>query len=152
MHMLMATNAAQLSDEVTIYTNGDESVATQSSSLAKAPIKTDARKIARLVNGDSAIILEFTDGSTKEEKFLAHHPQTVVQGPFIEQLGITTTPTGEIAADSPTYQTSVRGVFAAGDCITPYKAVNGAVASGCNAAVACATQIQGEKYGLPAMF
>lgn len=104
LHMVTAANAAQLSDELAIYRNGDESVTTQLAPITKAPFKIDARKIVRLVdNSEPAVTVEFADGSTKEEKFLVHHPQTKIQGPFAEQLGIAITPTGEISADPPTY-------------------------------------------------
>jgi hypothetical protein len=153
IHMVMATNAAALSDEVTVYTNGDDNIAIQLAPIAKAPFKIEVRKIARLIdNGSSSVTIEFTDGSTNEEKFLVHSPKTTVQGPFIEQLGLATTPTGDILASPPAYQTSVRGVFAAGDCITPYKAADAAIASGCNVGVACSAQLQLEEHGLAPMF
>lgn len=150
--MVMAANAAQLSDEVTLYTHGDDNVTAQITPLVKAPFKIDARKIQRLIdNGGASVTIEFIDGSTKEETFLVHNPKTTVQGPFIEQLGLDLTPTGDILANPPFFQTSVRGVFAAGDCITPYKATPAAIASGCNAAVATTAQMQAEKHGLPSM-
>ena len=151
--MVLAANAAQLSDNVTLYTNGDDDVATELATLAKAPFKIDSRKIKRFIdNNGSSLMIEFTDGTAKEETFLVHSPKTTVQGSFAEQLGVAFTPTGDILATPPFFQTSVRGVFAAGDCITPYKATPAAIASGCNAAVASTVQLQAEKHGLPAMF
>lgn len=55
-------------------------------------------------------------------------------------------------ANLPMYQTSVRGIFAAGDSITPYKVVAGAISSGCNAAVGASTQLLVEKYRYHPMF
>lgn len=153
IQLVVAANAAQLSEEVTLYTHGEESVAEQLTSLVKAPFKIDSRKIKRLIdNGGSSVTIEFTDGATKEEKFLVHNPKTTVQGPFVEQLGLALTPTGDIVAAPPFYQTSVRGVFAAGDCITPYKATPAAIASGCNAGVASTAQMQAEKHGMQPLF
>ncbi|CCD49859.1 hypothetical protein BofuT4_P095670.1 [Botrytis cinerea T4] len=153
IHMVIAANAAQLSDEVTLYTHGDEALAEQLSPLAKAPFKIDTRKIQRLVdNGGSSITIQFTHGSVKEEAFFVHNPKTTVQGPFIEQLGLDVSPTGDILAPPPFHQTSVRGVFAAGDCITPYKATPAAIASGCNSAVALTAQLQAEKHSFPPLF
>lgn len=94
-------------------------------------------------------LLEFEDGTTKQEKFLVHQPLTVPSGPFVQQLGLTTSPMGDIQAEAPFHQTSVRGVFAAGDCITPYKVIPGAISSGCNAAVGGSTQLQSELHGFP---
>ena len=149
-----AENAAQLSNEVTIYTHGNEELAGQIESAVHGTFKVDSRPIKRLVDvGEgNCVKVEFTDGSCKEEAFLVHNPQTTVQGPFVAQLGITTSPMGDVTADAPMHQTSVRGVFAAGDCITPYKVIPGAISSGCNAAVAVSTQLQSEKYGQAPMF
>jgi pyruvate/2-oxoglutarate dehydrogenase complex dihydrolipoamide dehydrogenase (E3) component len=61
-------------------------------------------------------------------------------------LNLTSSQTGDIKADAPAFQTSERGVFAAGDCVTPYKVIPHAIMSGNFAAVAAATQLQAEKY------
>lgn len=147
-----AENAAQLSGEVTIYTHGNEDLATQLESIVLGTFKVDSRPIRRLVEEGQCVTVEFTDGSRKEEAFLVHNPQTTVQGSFVSQLRITTTPMGDISADAPMHQTNIRGVFAAGDCITPYKVIPGAISSGCNAAVTVCTQLQAEKYGQAPMF
>ncbi|KAI0385081.1 hypothetical protein F5Y04DRAFT_269031 [Hypomontagnella monticulosa] len=154
--MHMAGNAAQLSGEVTLYTHGNDDMTTQLNGIVapESNFRVEPRRIKRLSENTQAnsVIVEFEDGSSKEEKFLVHNPMTSVQGPFVDQLGISLTPMGDIAADAPMHQSSVRGVFAAGDCITPYKVTAGAISSGCNAAVAASTQLQAEKYGLPPMF
>ena len=146
----MAENAAQLTSTVTIYTNGAEQVAAdiQASKGPNPAFHVDARPIARFIKESKAadVTLEFEDGSRKTEAFLVHNPLTHVKGPFAEQLNLEVTPTGDVVANAPFHQTSVRGVFAAGDSITPYKVVPGAISSGCNAAVAAATQLQAEIY------
>ncbi|KAF3067453.1 Bifunctional thioredoxin reductase/thioredoxin [Daldinia childiae] len=154
MAVHMAENAAQLSDSVTLYTHGNDEMATHLNTIANSKFKVEPRQIKRLRDNAQAnsVIVEFVDGSSKEEKFLVHNPQTSVQGPFVSQLGVALTPMGDIQADAPVHQSSVRGVFAAGDCITPYKVTPGAISSGCNAAVAASTQLQAEKYGQPPMF
>lgn len=153
LNMVIAANAAQLSDEVTLYTHGDEEIAAKLSPLAKSPFKIDTRKIERFIdNNGSSVTIEFADGSFKEETFLVHNPQNKVQGPFIKQLGLDVSPTGDILAPPPFHQTSVRGVFAAGDCITPFKATPAAIASGCNSAVALTAQLQAEKHSLTPLF
>ncbi|KAL7619652.1 hypothetical protein AAE478_010193 [Parahypoxylon ruwenzoriense] len=150
----MAENAAQLSDTVTLYTNGNRDMAVQLNPIVNSRFEVEPRQIKRLINNtaaDSATV-EFTDGSSKEEKFLVHNPQTTIQGPLVDQLGIATTAMGDISAQAPIYQTSVRGVFAAGDCVTPYKVIPGALSSGCNAGVMASVQLQAEKYGHVPMF
>lgn len=112
----------------------------------------EARLIKRLTKAEhdvQAVKVEFEDGTEKEEKFLVSRPLTVPGGQFVQQLGLATTPMGDIQAGAPFHQTSVRGIFAAGDCITPYKVIPGAMSSGCNAAVGASTQIQAEMHGLP---
>ncbi|KAI1453654.1 FAD/NAD(P)-binding domain-containing protein [Annulohypoxylon moriforme] len=155
MVMHMAENAAQLSDSVTLYTHGNDDLTKQLVTVTNnSKFKVEPRRIKRLVgNADvDSVTVEFEDGSSKWEKFLVHNPQTSVQGPFVEQLGVALTQMGDVQADAPVHQTSVRGVFAAGDCITPYKVTAGAISSGCNAAVAASTQLQAEKYGQAPMF
>lgn len=160
-----ASNAAQFSDSVTIYTNGSEELSVQLNSILASGVqkfKTDSRKISRLnlieTNGNpTGIKLDFSDGSSATESFLVNNPFTQIKGPFATQLGVEIAPTpvpgiGDIVANPPFYQTSVRGVFAAGDSTTPYKAVSGAIASGCSAAVAASTQLLSEKYGHHALF
>jgi thioredoxin reductase len=144
----MTDNAAQLSKKVTIFTNGSEDVAGQIQAMCpNSPFKIDSREISHLEDRQGGIGIHFSDGSSEEVSFLVHNPLTVPQGPFVKQLGLTLSQTGDIQADAPGYQTSVRGVFAAGDCISPFKVVPHAIASGNFAAVAAATQLQAEKYG-----
>lgn len=157
----MALNAAQLTETVTIYTHGDEAVAAElqpSVNALKASVfSIETRKIRRIFekqqqNGgheykDSAtVVVEFEDGASREEKFLVHNPQVTPQGGFVEQLGLGVTPGGDIQADGPFWATTVPGVYAVGDCSTPYKVIPSAISSGCNAAVAAAAEIQAAKY------
>lgn len=153
-----------MSSKVTIYTHGSQELSAQ---LVEAlgdgdkKFHIDSRTISSLVveEDKNAIKLLFSDGTSATESFLVHNPFTQVKGPFAEQLGIEVTPSpipgleiGDIAVSPPTYQTNVRGAFAAGDCITPYKVVPGAISSGCNAAVAASSQLLAEKYGHHPMF
>lgn len=147
----MAQNAAQLSETVTIYTNGDDAVRSELgpmvSALVESKFSVEARKIKRIsAKGEASVTVEFEDGSSREEKFLVHNPETKAQGPFVEQLGLEVTPAGDIKADGPFWGTSVAGVYAVGDCSTPYKVIPSAITSGCNAAVAVAAELQAVKY------
>lgn len=152
-----AANAAQLAGRVTLYANGDKALAAGLKTAARkqAGWTVEPRKIRRLAaaatgeeGGESdSVAVEFEDGSSRREKFLVNQPLTVPGGPFVGQLGLATSPLGDIQADPPFHQTTVRGVFAAGDCMTPNKVVPTAIASGSNAAVGASTQLQSEKYG-----
>ncbi|RYP71640.1 hypothetical protein DL770_008097 [Monosporascus sp. CRB-9-2] len=72
----MAENAAQLSDEVTIYTHGNEELTAQLKPLVRSTFKVENRPIKRLlgIEGGARVKVEFTDGTCKEEKFLVHNP------------------------------------------------------------------------------
>ncbi|KAJ4293246.1 hypothetical protein N0V90_008528 [Kalmusia sp. IMI 367209] len=148
----MAQNAAQLTAKVTLYTNGDDAVETELKPIVSAFVPSkfsvEARKIKRFSGADTGdfVTVEFEDGTSKIEKFLVHNPQTTAQGSLVTQLGLAITPMGDIQADGPFYQTSVPGVYAVGDCSTPYKVVPSSITSGCNAAVAASTEIQAAKY------
>ncbi|KAJ5711095.1 Thioredoxin reductase GliT-like protein [Penicillium malachiteum] len=151
-----AENAAQLSDSVTIYTHGSEELATKlDTELSKGDknFKVDTRVIARIhMESSKSIRLEFADGSSATETFLVHNPSTTVNGPFFEQLSeeMTASPhTGisDIAADPPGFQTNVRGVFVAGDSMTPYKVIPNAIYSVNRAGVGASAQLLAEKYG-----
>lgn len=152
MGLYLAGNAAQLSDKVTLYTHGNQEFATRLTphvESATANFKVDSRQIKCFVDNGTSLTIEFADGSAKQETFLVHNPKTGVNGAFVEQLGLDVSPAGDVQAAAPYFQTSVRGVFAAGDIVSPYKATNAAISSGCGATVAAIAQLQAEKYGIP---
>ncbi|KAK2597542.1 hypothetical protein N8I77_012321 [Diaporthe amygdali] len=146
-----AANAAQLARRVTLYAHGDKALAAGLKAAAKkqAEWTVEPRRIRRLAAAEGeSVTVDFEDGTaSRTEKFLVNQPLTVPGGPFVGQLGLATSPLGDIQAEPPFHQTSVRGVFAAGDCMTPNKVVPTAIASGSNAAVGASTQLQSEKYG-----
>ncbi|KAK7995847.1 FAD/NAD(P)-binding domain-containing protein [Apiospora marii] len=145
----MALNAAQLTEKVTLYTNGDDAVTADvtaaTASLLPSKFSVEPRQIYQLRRGNEdtdSVTVAFADGTIKTEKFLVHNPATVAQGPF-------TTEAGDIRADYPFWQTSVPGVYAVGDCSTPYKVTPSSITSGCNAAVAVCAELQAAKYTKP---
>lgn len=145
-----AENASQLSQKVTIYTHGNDSLTSALGAMTsrKDEWSIEPRIIENLSAGPSnSAVVEFEDGTSKPEKFLVSQPLTVPGGSFVSQLGLATTQLGDIQAEAPYHQTSLRGVFAAGDCMTPYKVTPGAISSGCNAAVGISMQLQAEKHG-----
>ncbi|KAE8132442.1 hypothetical protein BDV38DRAFT_297025 [Aspergillus pseudotamarii] len=149
-------SASQLAKKVTIYTNGAEELGAQIilalTDKDKSCIMVNNTPIKQLTYTRSLIYLELADGTTKEETFLVHNPDTTVKGPLAAQLGLELTPMGDINAAPPLFQTSIRGVFAAGDCVTPYKVIAGAISSGCNAAVAASAQLLAEKHNHQPLF
>ena len=156
MALHVARQAAALSNKVTIYTNGAEEVAKDISAGfgATAVMAVDPRKIVRLEKQPTkaAVRLIFEDGSEKVEGFLAHTPQTKPRGPFVEQLGLEQTPSADIKAGPPFFETSVKGVFAAGDSCGMMKNVPNAVFSGSLAGMGASFQITANSLGQKPLF
>lgn len=165
-----ARQALRMSDRVTLYTNGNELLAKELATAldgtpTPTPMTVEPRKIARLAKGPerAQVTIHFLDGddsssSSKTEAFLAHKPKTKLRSSGLaRQLGLelllAPTGTGTTVKVSPPFnQTSVRGVFAAGDCATPLQTVTAALYSGTCAGGGAPLQIQAETYNQPALF
>ncbi|GES62225.1 thioredoxin reductase GliT [Aspergillus terreus] len=149
----LARMAQRLSEMVTVYTNGNEQLVAEIQRAAESSINTtpwlkfDARRIRRFEKGaiSQTVVVHFGEtDKPKVEGFLVYNPQTEVNGPLAKQLALTMTEGGDIQTTSPFHETSVPGVFAVGDCATPFKAVTPAVAMGSQAAGGLVAQLQAE--------
>jgi gliotoxin/aspirochlorine biosynthesis thioredoxin reductase len=152
----MARNGAQLSDAVTIYTNGStkRAEAFEAATVAKEPFKADSRRIKKFELGPTGtgVLITFEDGSTRSEGFLACKPVMRLRNGYLaEQLGLDTTPQGDIKVIPPFGETSVPGVFAAGDNSSTFKMVSNAIHSGALAASGVASHVQSRLYGTTGM-
>ena len=92
-----ARQALRIVDQVTLYTNGIEQLAGELKAgldAAPAPISVNLKKITMLVKAPerACIILQFDDGTSTPETFLAHKPKTKVRGDLAQQLGCTLRP------------------------------------------------------------
>ena len=154
----LARNVLQLMPEVVIYTCGSEELALElmdkiknSRSNKLPPMVVDSRTIVRLERGKatkSEVILHFKDGGTATESFLAHKPQSVsAAAELATQLGIEMTPQGDLKADAPFFETTVKGVFVAGDSNPTMKFVNSSMFTGGTVGSALAAQVQQERWG-----
>lgn len=76
--------------------------------------------------------------------FLLHKPATEQPNNLADQLGVELTEQGDIKVTAPFNETSVRGVFATGDCASMLKNVVGAMYSGTCAGAGVGSQIQGK--------
>ncbi|KAI3554831.1 hypothetical protein CABS03_08269 [Colletotrichum abscissum] len=141
----IAYMARPLGKKVTIYTHGNETLASEIGAMANNPFTIDTRKITSMrmatSSGEHSTSVTLTlsgrqDGGEEEvtEGFLAHAPFTRPNGPFVEQLGLETAENGDIKTAAPFGETSVPGVYAVGDCGNMVKAVATAAASGALAA------------------
>ncbi|KAM3550533.1 hypothetical protein ARSEF4850_008299 [Beauveria asiatica] len=113
--------------------------------ISHAPRLND-RDIASLTLGpqSSGTTISFADGSSVQEAFLAHKPPTKLNGPFAAQLRVELTPAGDVKVTPPFGATSLKGVYAAGDCATAMKNAMPAMHMGTFAGVGIALDLQAE--------
>ncbi|KAI8632627.1 putative thioredoxin reductase glit-like protein [Xylariaceae sp. FL1651] len=144
----LARAAKQLADKVTIYTGGASDLAEALNGALKenekSSIVTDTRTIAELEKASSGtdVTIHFSDGSSAREVFLVHRPKTELNGPFAQQLALELTPQGDIQTTPPFGETSVPGVFAAGDCASMGKIVANAISTGAFAGAGATAKLQ----------
>jgi thioredoxin reductase len=157
MYAHMVQMATAFDKRITIYSNGPISQSDpiqKALNVAKAFGATlDERKIAQLVNNGPShtdgVTIEFESGEPVTLGFIVHRPVTVNRAQhLIEQLGVETvdeTTGGHVKiANAMFNETSVRGVFAAGDTMVMMKQVAIAMAEGLKAAVGAGIQLGAE--------
>lgn len=152
-----ARQALQMSKHVTLYTNGNERLAEQlkdALEAAPAPMTVNSNKIMKLIKAPerAQITLQLEDGNSKTEAFLAHKPKTKLRGSLAQQLGLELTPMNTVKVNPPFNQTSLKGVFAAGDCSNPMQTVTSALHSGTCTGGGAPLQIQAETFHQLAIF
>lgn len=122
-------------DDVTVFTNGAlEFEAEQRERLRTAGIALQDRPIERLTReGDRLTGIKLKDGTKVAcEALFAHPPQRQVQ--LVADLGLRLDEQGFVAVDPMTRETSVSGVYAAGDLTTRAQGAIMAAATGTQAA------------------
>lgn len=72
-----------------------------------------------------------------------------LNGPFASQLGLEIGPQGEIQTSPPFYETSVKGVYAAGDAASQRRMVVNAIHQGAAAGAGLVAQLLAEKAAQP---
>ncbi|TVY91135.1 Thioredoxin reductase [Lachnellula willkommii] len=153
----IAHMAAQLTTEITIYTNGSEDLAKEimANSGPHPTWKTDPRAIQSLRRHSetgSGIDVIFEDGASVTEGFISHMPSTRARGLFAEQLGLEVGPSGDYVVTAPMTATNVGGVYAAGDCMSFSKVATNAIFNGALTGATVAIKLQEEKFGLTPIF
>ena len=92
----------------------------------------------------SDVVIHLSDGSQHRVEWIIYKPKTVFSTPeLVSQLGIELNPMGDIKVN-PFHETSVTGVFAAGDCVNMLKHVPGAVNEGFLAGMGTHLQLTAE--------
>jgi thioredoxin reductase len=143
------------SDDVTLLADGPAELdEEQAAVLRKAGVEVDERLVAQLRGpGTELTSVAFTDGSERPlgglmVPILLHQRDGVAI-----QLGVAVSEPGPMAADAVAtqvmQQTSVPGVYAAGDLSGQMPSVANAVAAGSNAAAMIVRDLLGEDAGFP---
>ncbi|KAH9864489.1 hypothetical protein J1614_010423 [Plenodomus biglobosus] len=150
MHSITVGCMAQrLAKKVVVLTHGNTALTKEiQATCTEKGLVVDSRRIARFTKllGDTADVeIEFEDGAKEEFGFIAHKPRSKVNGPWANQLGVELTPGLDLKVNPPFNETTVPGVFAAGDCANPFKIVAGAVSMGLFAGNGAAIQVQQSK-------
>jgi len=131
----MAFHYAQMiqhwTKELTVFTNGRSTITTeQKAKLASYDIGIIEKKVESLAhqNGHLRQIV-FDDNTTFELKAIYARPHFEQHCQIPQMLGCDMDEQGYIKVDAM-QNTSVEGVFACGDCTTPFRSVANAVAGG----------------------
>lgn len=123
------------SPDVLVLTNGALDVpAEQRAKLAAANVAIEPRRIARLVHeGSQLAALDLADGTrlARDVLFL-HPPQRQIE--LVRALGLALDEHGFVQVDPMMRETSVKGIYAAGDLITGMQTAITAAAAGTHAA------------------
>lgn len=154
MAVLVARTARQFAKSVTVFTHGETEFANalhQAGVSEKDGIHVETRPIVRLeqatnTSGGQGLRVHLsandrcTDTGAIDVRFLAHAPDTRLTNRWGEMLGLELTPAGTYKLTEGTNESSVRGVFVAGDHALPGKVAQ-AVSSGVVVAAALARQL-----------
>jgi thioredoxin reductase len=123
-------------DDVVVFTDGKLAVpADVAAQLAGARVRIETRPLARLHATDGRLArVELADGESIERDVLFLHPHQR-QVPLVQSLGLALDAAGYVVVDDHR-ATSVPGIYAAGDLITP---VQSAIFAASSAVMAAST-------------
>jgi thioredoxin reductase len=142
------------SDDVTLLTDGPAEVeAEDAARLRAARVAVDERPVAGLRGADSALeAVVFADGGERRCSALLVPVTLHQRSALAEQLGASVGDPGPVVVDAvevdSTFQTSVPGLFAAGDVSAQMPSVANAVAAGSTAAAMIVHGSLAEAHGL----
>jgi thioredoxin reductase len=144
MHAIInAKDALKFVDHVTIYTDSNEELKQQLSDKLIEGMSTDSRSVTTIRGSkeQTGLYLDFDDGESQHLAFLVHKPDMKLSSSLVEDLGLETVPGIGIKVSPPFNQTSVEGVFAAGDCCSPMRIIPNAMSMGSSAGCGLARQL-----------
>jgi thioredoxin reductase len=144
------------SEDVTLYTNGPASLEpTDAHRLHAAGIAVVEQPVAGLRGpGDQLEAIGLADGTSRACGGLLLSVTLRQRSPLATQLGAEAAPASPIAADALVvdfqFQTTVPGLFAAGDLGASMPSVANAVAAGSNAAAGVVHSLIADRHPIPA--
>lgn len=143
---MLVEDGQKFAEKVNVYTNGDATLAAEIReallSRGESGVEIDSRIITHITgNSSNLVTLTFEDGNSQTESFLIHQPSTRVNPAIITQLGLELNERGDVITKMPFYSTNVPGVYAAGDCASPFKIIPNALFMGSNAGAGVAREL-----------
>ena len=138
-----------LSNQLTLFTNGAANLSAETrSSLKKNQVTLIEENIEALIHSDEQLTaIKLANGQSLELDFLFMTPQFPVQlkSTLGENLGCEKTDLGHYRVTEKN-ESTVKGVFAAGDIMTPMQSVLSAAASGTMAGAAAVHDLVAEDF------
>jgi thioredoxin reductase len=132
--MDMAPLILQWSRDLLLCTGGGELADSDRATLIRLGVRIIDTRVQRLEGNAHLERIVFADGSVERRRALFLRPAQVLASDLPQQLGCELTEAGHIRV-GPDQQTSVPGVYAAGDATTPLQQIVVAAAAGAQAAM-----------------
>lgn len=138
-----AKDALKFVENVIVFTDGNDQLKQQLSDQLPDGMSIDNRSITAIRSSENrtGLYLDFSDKDSHRIAFLVHKPDMVLPADLVADLGLETVPGIGIKVSPPFNQTSLEGVFAAGDCCTPMRNIPNALSTGAAAGCGLARQL-----------
>ncbi|HZY67253.1 MAG TPA: NAD(P)/FAD-dependent oxidoreductase [Devosia sp.] len=133
-------------DDLTLFTNGLDIPDTEEARIQSEGMKVYEGAVTEIVREDNKVkAVRIASGREVPLDALLAHPKVQPSARLHEDLGAATSdaPLGPFLTIDHEFQTTVPGVFAAGDLAGPRHSINGAIYGGSMAAVGCHRSLLG---------
>lgn len=157
MSALRALMLSYWSDDVTLLTNGpDQLTGEDRGRLAAAGVAVETRPISGLAAAEGKLrAIEFAEGDPRPMDGLMVPAKLVQRNDLAAQLGLETEAESPVMVDpvtvTPHGETSVKGVFAAGDLSPTMPSIAASIAEGSLAAAGIVHSLMAEDFPVPAV-
>lgn len=144
---MLVEDAQKFAKTVTVYTNGNTELKENLQKLLTeretGNVTIENRKVVQLIREPetSGIMIVLEDKTIETQSFLVHQPDTQPNPELVSQLELETNDRRDIVTKMPFYQTNASGVFAAGDCASPFKIIANGIFQGSNAGAGIAREL-----------